>query len=82
MNQLDTKKISLEDIALRKAKLLEEIRTQKIVISETARLAFNPYSGVATTGNSLIKTFNTGMAVFDGVMLGLKIMRKVRRLLG
>nr|WP_320058959.1 hypothetical protein [uncultured Bacteroides sp.] len=82
MNKLDTQKISLEDIALRKAKLLEEIRTQKIVIVETARLAFNPYSGAATTGSSLMKTVNTGMAVFEGVMLGLKIMRKVRRLFG
>jgi len=82
MNQLDTKKISLEDIALQKAKLLEEIQAQKMVISEAARLAFNPYSGVSAPGSSLIKTFNTGMAVFDGVMLGLKIMRKVRRLFG
>jgi hypothetical protein len=82
MNKHDTQKISLEDIALRKAKLLEEIRAQKIVIVETARLAFNPYSRAVTTGSSLMKTLNTGMAVFEGAMLGLKIMRKVRRFFG
>ncbi|WP_321330909.1 hypothetical protein [uncultured Bacteroides sp.] len=71
--------ISLEDIALRKAEILDDIRTQKGVITETTRKAFAPYSSAATTGNSLLNTFNTGVAVFDGMMLGLKVMRRIRR---
>ena len=27
-----------------------------------------------------MRAFNTGMAVFDGVMLGVKLMRKVRKI--
>ena len=30
--------------------------------------------------DTIMRAFNTGMAVFDGLMLGVKLMRKARRM--
>lgn len=81
MNQQQTSpKITLETIAQRKAELLEEINAQKETIAMTARSIFAPLAPAASKGNALMRSFNTGMAIFDGVMLGIKMMRKIRSL--
>ena len=72
------KKITLEEITERKRMLLDEIRAQKTVMTHTAREIIAPLTPAASKTNALMRSFNTGMAVFDGVMLGVKFMRKVR----
>lgn len=79
-NQQSTQKITLEDIARRKEEVLIEIRVQKEAMTATAKEIVAPLASVASTGNTLMQSFNTGMAIFDGVMMGIKIMRKVRSL--
>ena len=32
------------------------------------------------TQKQVMRAFNTGMAVFDGAMLGIKLMRKIRKI--
>lgn len=76
--QAPAKKITLEDITLRKKELLVEIRTQKYAMTATAREIFAPLVPATNKADALMRSFNTGMAVFDGVMMGVKIMRKVR----
>ena len=65
------KKITLEDIAQRKQEVLQEICDQKQAMADTTRRIFAPLAPAASGGN---------MAIFDGVMLGMKMIRKVRGL--
>ena len=32
--------------------------------------------------NAMMRAFNTGMAVFDGIVLGVKVMKKFRKIFG
>lgn len=71
--------ITLADIAHRKAQVKQDIREQKKQITLTAGNLFSPLTSAGSSVNSLIKSFNTGVVIFDGVMLGFKIMKKIRK---
>lgn len=73
-------KITLEDIARRKQEVLDEIHGQTKAMTATTRRIFAPLAPVASGSSTLMRSFNTGMAIFDGVMLGIKVMRKMRSL--
>lgn len=77
-----TTPFTLESIALQKVELLQRIHVQKNVMTELARDIFAPLAPAADKTNSMMRAFNTGMAVFDGVMMGLRIMRKIKTLFG
>jgi len=77
-NSQTPSKITLEEISERKLQLLKEIRMQKENISNTAKDLFAPLAPATSKADSLMRSFNTGMAVFDGVVMGIKIMRKIR----
>ena len=80
MNDIsNTEILTLEDLQQRRAEALEELRTQKQVMSDTARNLFAPIAPAADKGTAIMRAFNTGMAVFDGAMLGIKLMRKIRK---
>ena len=66
---VQTEILTLEDLQQQKAEALEELRAQQQIMADTARNLF-----------AIMRAFNTGMAVFDGVMLGVKLMRKVRKI--
>ena len=70
-------KITLEEITQRKKKLLNEIQAQKRAMTATTEI-FSPLAPAANKADSLMRSFNTGMAIFDGVVLGIKIMKKMR----
>ena len=72
------KKITLEDIAQRKQEVLQEICDQKQAMADTTRRIFAPLAPAASGGNALMRSFSTGMAIFDGVMRTLpkKILKK------
>lgn len=72
-------KLTLEDISERKRKVLSDIQAQKKAMTATIREIFSPLAPAATKADSLMRSFNTGMAVFDGVVLGIKMIRKLRR---
>ena len=75
-----TEILTLEDLQRQRAEALEELRAQKQVMSDTARNLFAPIAPAADKGTAVMRAFNTGMAIFDGVMLGIKLMRKVRKI--
>ena len=82
MNMNDTVQteiLTLEDLQQQKAKALKELRAQKQVMADTARNLFAPIAPAADKGTAIMRAFNTGMAVFDGAMLGIKLMKKVRK---
>ena len=75
-----TEILTLEDLQRQRAEALEELRAQKQVMSDTARNLFAPIAPAADKGTAVMRAFNTGMAIFDGVMLGIMLMRKVRKI--
>lgn len=77
-SQTTSQKITLEDITRLKEKKLEEIRAQKRAMARTTQEIFAPLTPAASKADALMRSFNTGMAIFDGVMIGVKIMRKIR----
>ena len=76
--QTPPQKITLEEIAERKKKLLNEIHAQKKAMTATTREIFAPLAPATNKADAIMRSFNTGMAIFDGVVMGIKIMKKVR----
>lgn len=69
---------TLEEIAIRKQDLLKQIRKQSIKIQVTASDLFTP----VTSENKMemfMNSVNSGIAMYDGVMTGVKLMRRIRR---
>lgn len=77
---VQTEILTLEDLQQQKAEALEELRAQQQIMADTARNLFAPIAPAADKGTAIMRAFNTGMAVFDGVMLGVKLMRKVKKI--
>ena len=78
MSTQTPQKITLEELTQRKQKLLSEIHNQKKAMTATARELFAPLAAPSNKADAMMRSFNTGMAIFDGVMTGIKIMRKIR----
>lgn len=72
---------TLEDLAQIKANLKDKIALKKDKIEELADSLFSPIQS-ASTSFSLLKNLKTGIAIFNGVALGIKIMRKFRQFFG
>jgi hypothetical protein len=77
VNQL--KKLQLEDIIQRKREIRTEIGLQKDVIVYSAKRLVSFSSGT-TPGGGIFKKFGTGMAVFDGILIGYKMIKRVKKL--
>ena len=75
-NSKHTPIITLEEIARRKAEKREEVLKAKTQITETLRELFVPEENKGGI-EGIMQHVNTGIAVYDGVMTGIKIMRKV-----
>lgn len=78
VNQL--KKLQLEDIKQRKREIRTEIGLQKDVIVYSAKRIVSPFSNTETTGINIFKKFGTGVAVFDGILMGYKMIKGIKRL--
>ena len=70
---------TLDMICQQKAEKLAEIRASKQRIANNAREIFNP-SETINSANSLMSNFNSGMAIFNGIMTGFKIIKRIREL--
>ena len=71
--------VTLDMINQQKAEKLAEIRASKQRIANNAREIFNP-SETINSANSLMSNFNSGMAIFNGIMTGFKIIKRIREL--
>lgn len=76
-------KVTLQDVEARQMEVLREIRIQKDIMSGQAKIAINPFSG-HTSPIPMIPTFpklfGTGIAVVDGILIGSKIFKGIRRM--
>ena len=71
--------ITLDKIYQQKAEKLAEIQTSKQRIANQARELFHP-SGTVGGTNILMNNFSSGIAIFNGVMTGFKIIKRIRNL--
>lgn len=72
--------ITLEDIAQQKAELQKRIQEKKENIKELSQELLAPLEPATNRANAMMRAFNTGMALYDGAMTGVKIIRKIRKL--
>lgn len=70
--------ITLDDIARMKDEKRRELEVQREKISKTAQALFAPVKPAVNSAESIARLFNRGMAMFDGVMMGMKVMAAVR----
>jgi hypothetical protein len=68
---------TLDEIHQLRAEKLAEIRISKQRIANHARELFHP-SETTNGTNSLMNNFHSGMAIFNGVMTGFKIIKRIR----
>lgn len=69
----------MELLALRKAELKRQMDAKKQHIAQLGKTLAAPLAPATKKAGGLMSAFNTGMAVFDGVMMGIKFMRKIKR---
>lgn len=69
--------ITLEVIAQRKAEKLEEVQQAKKDMVQTMHDLFSPVEQKGGV-EGIMQHINTGIAVYDGVRTGIKIMQRVR----
>lgn len=81
-NTSHTAPVTLESIARRKATLQQQIQQQKEIMAVLTQEIFAPLEPATNKANAMMRAFNTGMAVFDGITLGIKMMKKFKRLFG
>ena len=73
------KEITLEDIAKQKAVVLKKIRVHQDTITTSTRQFFSPLKPIANKSNGIMKAVNTGMFMFDGLLIGMKILKAFRK---
>ncbi|MDR0988330.1 MAG: hypothetical protein LBM06_02565 [Prevotellaceae bacterium] len=73
--------LTLEGITQQRKEALRRVRAQRSAVEQAARALFAPPAPVSSKGEALLRAFNTGSALVDGVMLGLKLVKRVRQLL-
>ncbi len=82
MNTQISKKLTLEDLLQHKAKVTKELSEQKKTLTASAHKIFAPALPVANSTHSLMHSFNRGMAIFEGVMVGVKTINRIRSFFG
>lgn len=80
-NNIPIPPLTLESIAQQKKELRQAILQQKEVMTELTRSLVAPLAPATSKTDAIMRAFNTGMAVFDGAMMGLKLMKRFRRFL-
>lgn len=75
---LNLQKYTMDDIVRLKQELSADIQNQKRIMSDLTHEIFDPVTPAPTGKNGLMHSLNTGMAVIDGVVLGVKVIRKFR----
>ena len=81
-NTTNTIPVTLESIARQKAELQQKIRLQKEIMTGLTHEIFAPLRPATNKGNAMMRTFNTGMAIFDGIEKKKKMMKKFKRFFG
>ncbi|WP_307758857.1 hypothetical protein [uncultured Mediterranea sp.] len=79
MNPKNDLPVTLDEIRALKEKALQDVRQQKKVVNATTRKLFAPLAPAANKDNVIMRAFHTGMAAFDGVMIGIRLIKKFQK---
>lgn len=71
------KEIGLEDLIQRKTELKKQIQDQKLLVSTSAQKLFSP----ASVSSYIFGSFKKSLNLVDGIMIGFKVVRSIRRLI-
>ena len=69
--------ITLEMICQQKAEKLSEIRASKQRMTESVSHLFKPEAS-EDASQALMHNFNSGIAIFNGLLTGFKIIKRIR----
>jgi hypothetical protein len=73
--------ITLESIAEQKAALRKRIGSKEQKISALSQEFMDPWKPATKKSSAALGLFNKGMLVFDGVMIGLKLLKRLRKIM-
>lgn len=79
---LNNKKYTLDLIREEKRKVRKQIRKSSDRIKKTYRDMIAPPKKPATKMETFMNAFDQGMAIYDGVMMGMRIVRTIRSMFG
>ena len=81
-NPSTTNKDALADIRNRKAAVKKQMDESASAMKEQFRSIFTPAQQPTSRFGNIMGMIDRGMAIYDGVVVGMKIIRSVRRLFG
>ena len=70
--------LTLESIALRKAQVRADLQEKNKEMAGLLRDVFAPAAPAATRAGRWAHHLNTGLAMLDGFLFGLRVMRRMR----
>ena len=76
-NQSQKISYTLEMICQQKAEKLAEIQSSKQRMTEAVRHLFKPEETMESA-HTVMRNFNSGIAIFNGLITGFKIMKRIR----
>ncbi len=71
---------TIDELIARKTEILQEIQKQKMTVDKLGKSIISPIVPTAARAGNIAKCFNKGMLVLEGFMLGLKFIRRFRKL--
>ena len=71
--------INLEHIAQQKAALRKRIGSQKQKMTHLSQEFLKPLNPTTKNNSTALGLFNKGMVVFDGVLIGYKVLKRFRK---
>lgn len=82
MSKLSAAPDVLVSIRKQKKLLRKEIATSQTVITDSVRTLVSPVTRIGNQGRSMSSLVSRGMAIFEGVRIGLRLMNSMRMLFG
>lgn len=82
MSRLSTSPDVLMSIRKQKRMLRQEIAASQALIKDSAQALVTPAVQIGKKGNSVSKFVSRGVAIFEGIRIGLRIIRATRSLFG
>lgn len=82
MSRLSASPDVLRSICKQKSMLRKEIATSQTLIAAHARSLVSPVARISRQGHSVSQFVARGMAIFEGVRIGLRVVRAAHSLFG
>lgn len=77
---MKSRKITLEEVQERKLKVCADIQAQQKLMLEMSQEIFSPLSTQFSKSMSLYGAFKKGFNLFNGAMMGIRFLQKIKGL--